>query len=272
MWYFLFLVAALFLLLVLFVAPGRSTAAQWAPFLKRAYAHRGLYSEDQNIPENSLAAFSAAKQAGYGVELDVQLTKDKQLVVFHDGSLLRACGVDARVDSKTYRELKKLSLFGTAHKIPLFQDVLREIDGEIPLIVELKGGGDRNMLCEASLRLLREYDGPFCVESFDPFIVYWFRRHAPDILRGQLSEQYRYSSKGIPWYLAILMSRLLSNLFVRPQFIAYRVGPRPLAVRLCECLGAMRVVWTVRPADNHETLIKSNDAVIFEYYLPPVSW
>ena len=276
MFLFLIIVSAAVLLffavLVLLVAPGRSTEKQRAPFMNRTFAHRGLFQADQSIPENSLAAFSAAKAAGYGVELDVQLTADRQIVVFHDAKLLRACGVDARVDSRTYAETQELPLFGTEHRMPLFSDVLCEIDGAIPIIVELKGGGEWKELCEKTLAMLRTYRGAFCVESFDPFIVRWFYKHAPDILRGQLSEQYCYSSKTLKWYLSFAMSRVLSNVFVRPQFIAYRVGPRPFAVRLAERLGAMRVTWTARPSDDHDVLTQINDAVIFEHYLPPVRW
>ena len=277
MWSFVIFGMIGFVLILLFVtlflvAPGKSTAAQRAPFMNRTYAHRGLYQKDQSIPENSLAAFAAAKAHGYGVELDVQLTSDKQIVVFHDASLLRACGVDARVDSKTYAETQQMPLFGTEHRMPLFSEVLREIDGAIPMIVELKSGGDWRGLCERALEMLRSYEGPFCVESFDPFVVQWFRKNAPDILRGQLSEQHRYSKKTLPLPVSFAMSRLLTNVFVRPQFIAYRVGPRPFAVRLCEKLGVMRVTWTAQPTDDHAVLTRENDAVIFEHYLPPVSW
>ena len=111
--------------LVFFIAPGRRNEAQRAPFMRRAFAHRGLYSEDQRVPENSLPAFRAAVEAGYGVELDVQLTRDKQVVVFHDDTLKRACGTDARVDAFSYAELtQRMRLFGTEQTIPLFSQVL----------------------------------------------------------------------------------------------------------------------------------------------------
>jgi len=268
----LLLCMVLFLLLVLLVAPGRSTAAQKEPFLNRAYAHRGLYSADQTVPENSLAAFSVAKTAGYGVELDVQLTADGQIVVFHDATLQRACGVNARVDSYTYVQLRQLRLFGTEHRIPLFSEVLCEIDGAIPVIVELKSGGNRKLLCERTLSMLRDYSGSYCVESFDPFIVRWFRIQAPDILRGQLSEQHCHSKNTLPFAVSAAMSRLFSNVLARPQFVAYRVGKKPFSVQLCERLGAMRVTWTAKPADDHALLTQQYDAIIFEHYLPPVHW
>ncbi len=250
------------------IMPSRSSKTQRAPFHGRTFAHRGLFSADQSIPENSLSAFRAAVEADYGVELDVQLTKDKQVVVFHDDDLKRVCGVDARVDAYTYEELKQMLLCATEERIPLFTEVLATIDGKIPMIVELKSGGDWKTLCPKTLDLLADYKGDYCVESFHPSLVRWFYLNAPQILRGQLSEAARYSRKGLPLYQAIMMSRLFTNILAHPQFIAYRVGPKCLSVRICECLGAMRVAWTARPTDDHAKLTRINDAIIFEHYRP----
>ena len=184
---------------VFLLAPGHASRRQKAPFLGMNFAHRGLHSRDKSVPENSIAAFRLAARAGYGVELDVQLTRDKQIVVFHDDTLLRACGVDARVDDYRWQELcEKMRLFGTEHTIPLFSQVLSVVRSQVPLIVELKTGGDWQGLCARVRDMLRSYEGPYCIESFDPHIVRWFYRNAPEILRGQLSEQ----SIHLPWLSA----------------------------------------------------------------------
>ncbi|MCE5188475.1 MAG: glycerophosphodiester phosphodiesterase [Eubacteriales bacterium] len=261
----LLLVAALWIALIL---PARSTKAQRAPFVRRMFAHRGLFSADQAVPENSLPAFRAAAAAGYGVELDVQLTKDKVVVVFHDDDLKRVCGVEARVDAYTFAELQAFPLLDTAERIPTFSDVLAVLDGKIPMIVELKSSGDWKTLCEKTLALLLEYRGDYCVESFHPLLVRWFYQHAPQILRGQLSEAARFSRKYVPWYQALMMSRLFTNILVHPQFIAYHIGPKCLSARLCEAMGAMRVAWTAHPADDQAKLTERNDAIIFEHYRP----
>ena len=268
MWITLAVLLVLITLWLALIMPARSTKAQRAPFCGRTFAHRGLFLKDQNTPENSLSAFRAAVEAGYGVELDVQLTRDKQVVVFHDDDLKRACGIDARVDAYSYDELRTLSLFGTGQRIPLFTDVLSTIDGMIPMIVELKSGGDWKTLCPKTLELLQAYKGDYCVESFHPLLVRWFYLNAPQILRGQLSEAARFSRKGLPLYQAIMMSRLFTNILTHPQFIAYRVGPKCLSVRICEWLGAMRIAWTARPTDDHTKLTRQNDAIIFEHYRP----
>jgi len=268
MWIALAVLLVLMTLWLALIMPARSTKAQRAPFRGRTFAHRGLFSADQSVPENSLPAFRAAVEADYGVELDVQLTRDKQVVVFHDDDLKRACGVAARVDAYSFEELQTHSLFGTTEKIPLFTDVLKTIDGKIPMIVELKSGGDWKALCPKTLALLTAYKGDYCVESFHPSLVRWFYRNAPGILRGQLSEAARYSRKGLPLHQAIMMSRLFTNILTHPHFIAYRVGPKCLSVRISEALGAMRVCWTARPTDDHAKLTRHNDAIIFEHYRP----
>ena len=268
MWIALTVLIVLTTIWLVLIMPARSTKAQRAPFQNRTFAHRGLFSPDQLIPENSLPAFRAAVEAGYGVELDVQLSKDKVVVVFHDDDLKRVCGIDARVDAYSFEELQTFSLLGTGERIPTFPDVLAVLDGKAPVIVEFKSGGDWKTLCEKTLALLNAYPGDYCVESFHPLLVRWFYQHAPKILRGQLSEAARFSKKYVPWYQSLMMSRLLTNILTHPQFIAYHIGPKCLSVRVSEALGAMRVAWTARPEHNHGKLTKQNDAIIFEHYRP----
>ena len=245
------------------VAPGGATKRQKAPFYGRSFAHRGLHSEDKTVPENSLEAFRLAAAAGYGAELDVQLTKDGQVVVFHDDTLDRVCGVPGRIDEKSFDELKLLRLCGTEQRIPLLTEALAVIRGKGPLIVELKDGKRNRELCEKTYAILADYEGQVCIESFNPMIVRWFRFHARDLVRGQLATTWKdYGSVAKP--TAFLLSRCLLNFLSRPQFIAYRVGIRPLTVHLSEALGAMRFGWTVR-SERHE---RHRDAVIFEFYRP----
>ena len=268
MWIALAVFIVLVIIWLMLIMPARSSKTQRAPFQNRTFAHRGLFEQDQSVPENSLEAFQNAVDADYGVELDVQLTKDKVVVVFHDDTLKRACGVEGRVDAYTFEELQAFPLFGSSHRIPTFTDVLGVLDGRIPVIVELKSGGDWKRLCELTLELLNGYQGDYCVESFHPLLVRWFYKHAPLILRGQLSEAFRFSKNYAPFYQSFMMSRLLTNLLTHPQFIAYHIGPKCLSVRIAEAMGAMKVAWTARPKDDHQALTKHNDAIIFEHYRP----
>ena len=254
---------------VALLAPGRATRRQKAPFWGVNFAHRGLHARDKSVPENSLEAFRLAARAGYGIELDVQLSRDGQVVVFHDDTLKRVCGVDARVDELDYAQLSQLKLCGHDTGIPLFSQVLDTVRGRSPLLVELKTGRHNRELCEKTYAMLEQYRGEVCMESFDPFIVAWFRFHAKDLLRGQLSMPGRYYEEDHrSKFQAFVLSRCLFNFLARPQFIAYRIGRQPLAVRLCQHLGAMKFGWTSHEPRNEQ----GRDAVIFEYYKPALKF
>ncbi|MCQ2451888.1 MAG: glycerophosphodiester phosphodiesterase [Oscillospiraceae bacterium] len=251
------------------IAPKKAQPQQKQAFKGLNIAHRGLYSRDQSIPENSLAAFRAAAEAGYGVELDVHLTADDRVVVHHDGNLKRLGGVDECIEDKTYKELKNIRLAGTDEAIPLLSEVF-SILGDLPVVLELKrslrGNGAR--LCEKTLQLIRTYPGPVCVESFDPTMIRWFKKNAPDLLRGQLSGQTKHLSQDVPTPLAYILSHCMMNFLSRPNFIAYRIGKKPMLVKLSEKLGAMPVAWT-----SHDTEAeKKHDTVIFEHYLPRIRY
>ena len=248
------------------VAPGRATSAQKAPFVDRNYAHRGLHRQDKSVPENSLAAFRAAVEYGYGVELDVHLSADGALVVFHDDTLERVCGVPGAIEEKSLAELRQLRLCGTEYGIPTLEEVLDVLGGRVPLILEIKRGSRNRELCEKTYAVLRTYAGPVCIESFDPFIVRWFRRNAPELLRGQLSLPPKDYGDSTTKLNAFLAGNLLTNVLCRPQFIAYQIGEKPLTVRLCERMGAIRAAWTSRAWDQED----KNDMVIFEHYRPGV--
>lgn len=271
------LAALLLAALVCFLVwPGRALPAQKAAFAGVNCAHRGLHTKDKAVPENSLAAFRAAVDAGYGMELDIQLSKDGAVVVFHDDTLERVCGMRGRVDAFTLQQLGEMRLCGTAERIPLFTEVLDAVAGRAPMIVELKSGPRNDELCEKGLRLLRGYQqrypqAAFCVESFDPRIVAWFRKNAPDILRGQLAHPAKeYAHMSFP--LRFALANLLGNAAARPQFVAYEYGPKAPGARLCEALGAVRVCWTVRSAADGDAAQRQNDTVIFEHYRPAPRW
>jgi len=248
------------------VAPGRIDEAKKKEFRGRNIAHRGLHSSENGIPENSLAAFDLAAESGYGIELDVRLTADGRVVVFHDEDTERICGVPGSVSDMTWSELKKLRLLGTSQSIPLFSEVLSTIDGRGPIVVEIKRCQNNRELCERTLEMIRCYSGSICIESFDPTIVAWFRKKAPDILRGQLTCPCAGMKGEAPMVAAFLMAHGLLNFITRPHFIAHSIGKKSILIKLSEKMGAMRAAWTVRN-DSYE---ESNDIVIFEGYKPRV--
>ena len=264
---FLWVLAVCIVLLWLFLRPGRYGEAQKQLVYGVNHAHRGLHTKDKTVPENSLPAFRAAAEAGYGVELDIQLSRDGQVVVFHDDTLDRVCGVHGRVDEFTFEELRGMRLCGTQETIPMLTEVFEVMGGRTPMIIELKTGRRNDELCEKGLALMRAYNGPYCIESFDPRIVRWFRKNAKDVLRGQLSDA-PASFRDEPKPLAFALGCLFTNVLARPQFIAYGPGKKPWTARLAEAMGAIRVCWTVRPEDDINAKEAENDAVIFEFYHP----
>ena len=264
-------IGVLLLLIWFCVKPGRLSAAQAAPFYGVNHAHRGLYAQDQSVPENSLPAFAAAAEKGYGMELDIQLSLDGEVVVFHDDTLARMCGIGGRVDAFPLARLREMPLAGTAERMPLQTEVFDTVAGKAPIIIELKTGPRNEELCRKGLALMRayqkQYGGAFCVESFDARIVAWFRKNAPDILRGQLTDSPRALGSGHP-VLDFIAGNLLSNVIARPQFIAHGPGRKTALARFAEACGAMSVYWTARPGDDAAALEEYYDAVIFEHYAP----
>ena len=219
----LLVLAVLFLLLLLLLRPDPSARKKMAPFVGRRYAHRGLHCAQDGIPENSLPAFRRAVEAGYGIELDLHLTTDGRLVVFHDDTLDRVCGVTGRVDEKSYAELQQLRLLGTEERIPLFSEVLDIVAGKIPMIVEVKYQKNYPALCEKMMSQLRDYTGLYCVESFHPQVILWMKNHAPAVARGLLSDRYTEGEGNMTRLTPATWAsqQLLFNWLTAPDFIAY---------------------------------------------------
>lgn len=234
------------------------------------YAHRGLH--DKNAPENSLAAFEKAVQAGYGIELDVRVTRDNVLVVHHDETLKRSCDDDRRVCDVPLSDLQQLSLFGTKEYIPTFDEVLALVNGRVPLIVELKTDFANKELAEQVYERLKRYHGVYCVESFDPFAVRWFKKNAPNVVRGQLA--FMPSLKGQPAVEAIkrvALGYLLVNFLSRPDFIAYGYETDTnLSFRfVANVFRPLLAAWTVKNGEVYNELQKYYDIQIFEQFRAP---
>ena len=233
------------------------------------YAHRGLHG--QGVPENSMTAFCRAKDAGYGIELDVHLMKDGQPAVTHDSSLDRCAGVDVRIEDLTAQDLEHYRLEGTEEMIPLFSQVLDAIHGAVPLIVELKSDkANYAALCGAVCKLLDTYGGVYCVESFDPRCVFWLRKHRKDIVRGQLVKNYFRDDSALPGFLKFALRHQLFNVFTNPDFVAYRFSDRKTVSNfLCRKIwGVQGVTWTLQNQEDFTLACKENWIPIFENFKP----
>lgn len=233
------------------------------------YAHRGLHDNQTDAPENSMKAFRKAVDCGYGIELDVQLTRDRIPVVFHDESLKRVCGVSGNVRDYTYAELQKLNLCNSTEHIPLFIDFLQLVNGKVPLIVEIKSHEPVDPLCNIIDNYLLDYKGAYCVESFDPRVVKWYKDHRPEVIRGQLSTDFTTPEKHEKFYEK-WVHYLLTNCICRPDFIAYdHQHKNNISRLLCKNLfGALGVTWTVKSQEELDNCKKDFSLFIFEGFIP----
>lgn len=236
------------------------------------YAHRGLYDKAAGIPENSLSAFSRAVAHGFGVELDVHLLRDGTLAVFHDSDIRRMTGRAGYLEDLSAEELGDYPLDGTGETIPQFCDVLALFeDTGLPIIVELKSFRDNYAaLTERTMRELDKFRVVYCVESFDPRCVAWVRKHRPEVIRGQLSQNFLKDRGKLSLPMAFATTHLLSNIMVQPDFVAYRFKDRKeWAPRLCRRIyGAQRVYWTIRSKEELSIAESDGAIAIFEHFLP----
>ena len=233
----------------------------------RHYAHRGLYDNRTSAPENSMEAFRFAVEAGYGIEMDVQLSKDNVPVVFHDKTLKRMCGKEGYVWDYTLEELQKNTLADSTQTIPTFEEVLELIDGKVPLIIEYKMDNPNTKVCELGDKLLSDYQGVYCIESFHPKVLMWYRKNRPDVVRGQLSMDFSKDEKyNAPYFF--VMTYLLSNFITRPDFIAYDYKDEHiLSRRICKKIGGLAVAYTIKNQEAYEKVKDKFDLFIFDSFI-----
>lgn len=262
---FFLLCAALYLFF--FLRPAKRPA-DTDPSLSAHYAHRGYHNA--KLPENSPAAFRNAVGHGYGIELDLQLSADGEVMVFHDYTLDRMTGETGKLADRTAAELAALRLLTrdgvrTEEPIPTLEEVLAIVDGKVPLLIELKGENFDTSLCPAADRILQSYRGAYCVESFNPLLIGWYKTNRPDVYRGLLyTDVFREKSKS---FLNLLLSCMMLNFLARPHFIAYdgRYPNKLPVVLTTKLFGADHFIWTVRAEEERG---KAGEHMIFENITP----
>lgn len=250
----------IFIILILFLISPATPRPEAKFFCGKMYAHRGL--QGKGAPENSIAAFRRARAEGFGVELDVRLSADGKAVVFHDSDLLRMCASNEEVRDLTTEQLSHFHLLETEERVPTLREALEALGG-VPVICEIKVPADPrelSTLCTQAEKDLRTYAGKYCVESFSPFAVRWFYKHAPDIVRGQLAE-----SAARPSLSRILAANLCFNFLSRPDFVAYNCrDTRPPGFQTMRLFGIPLVAWTIRSEEELTKAEKIFDSFIFE--------
>ena len=255
-----------------FLRPGREHQEEIAVLSAVDYAHRGLHDAKTGIPENSLAAFRRAAEQGFGMELDVHLTKDGEFVVIHDHDTVRMTGYVGKVEEMTLAELRGLKLADTDEPIPTFREVLDCVDGKVPLLIEIKPlRYNMEELTEKVCTALAEYKGPYCIECFDPRVVALLRRNHPEIVRGQLLMYLHKNNEfSQPAVVDFSLRNLLTNFWTRPDFITYHFPEKKnLTLRLCRKLfHVWELDWTVTDEIQYQAVKQDGCTAIFEQFIP----
>ena len=262
----LILLTLLILIYLYLILPRYNHQEAWKSLSDYRYAHRGLHNE--LAPENTLAAFQLAIDHGYGFELDVQRTKDNILVVLHDHNLKRTCGLDKEINELTYDQIKELKVFNSDQHIPLFEEVLTLVSGKVPMIIEIKQNSKDPTTCELTAKYLDNYQGAFCIESFHPYAVKWFKEYRPEWIRGQLAADFsKDDTKSI--FLSFVLENLLLNFMTRPDFVAYEVDDKDMfSFKFYrKILKGGSALWTIRDPHTYQSVKDQHDTVIFENFI-----
>lgn len=251
-------------------------APDW--LIARPIAHRGLHKARDGVIENSIGAARAAIAAGYGVECDVQATRDGDLVVFHDDTLDRLTAHAGRVVDYDASELARLALNGAQEAIPTFSAFLREIAGRTPLVVELKSRFDGDLTAaRRAADLLAAYDGPVAIESFDPEPIAFLRAHAQSLNLAHLPlgivGEAAYEEKHWPMLSPAQRAEMTHFLHYQrtlPDFISWNAADLPHAIPFLArmALGVPVTAWTVRSPAQAATVAQWADQIVFENFTP----
>lgn len=224
-------------------------------------AHRGYYN-NKDIPENSLKSFKNALKYNYIIEFDIHLLKDNNIVVFHDDNLKRLTGINKNLKDLTYDDIKDITLLETKEKIPLFKDVLRLINGSVPIIVEFKSDRKVGLLEKEAMKLLKDYKGFYAIKSFHPGIVYYFKRHYPEVIRGQLS--YDFADAKTNKFGKYVMRNMFFNFLTKPDFVSYGTSTLPIK-KLNKWKKKFFILgWTIKNKKDYDNYSKLFDNVICE--------
>ena len=239
--------------------PPKPERVDW--LREHEYAHRGLHLA--GVPENSLSASAGAIARGMGIECDVQRSRDGQAVVFHDSKLDRLTAESGMVAALTAAELGKITLSGGEDTIPTLSQLLAQIDGKVPLLIEIKSPRHSRTrigaLCLAVKRSLEGYLGPHAIMSFDPRAVRWFATHAPMTVRGLVVTEENGKT------LIGMIKRRLSLWAAKPDFLAYDVRDLPSRFAAAQRKrGLPLLTWTVKTPELRERALAHADAPIAE--------
>lgn len=222
-------------------------------------AHRGLHNE-YTVPENSILAFKKAIENGYGIELDVRITKDNQVVVFHDKNLKRLFNSSKIIQDLNYDTLKEFKLYDTSEHIPLLKDVLELVDGKVPLLIEIKNYGISGNFEQLVYDVIKDYKGKLAICSFTPNVVSWFLKNHPRIKRGLIFGD--LNSLEIQYHSCIFLYRYFK---LKPHFVSLdSLLLDTFIINICRFFKIPSVSWIIKTDDKAKDALSKVDNIIFE--------
>jgi len=233
---------------------------------KAPIAHRGLHTDQ--IPENSLASFSNAILHGYAIEIDVRMTDDKVAVVFHDETLKRMTNCDGYLSSLKSSELGNYNLLKTDEKIPTLEETLKLVDGQVPLLIELKTFTNVGALEQAVIDVLKGYKGDFAVQSFNPYSVAYFKNKAPGFLRGLIAMNFTKEEQP-NFFKRVMLSKMKLNHIAKPDFITFRGSDLPN--KYAAKSGLPVIAFTIKSNGELEKVIPHCNNIVFEKFVPQIT-
>lgn len=255
------IIGAILLLFLIMLLPAKQRKDM--VWMKKYTAHRGCFTQDQSIPENSLAAFKEAINRNMNIELDVRLDKDGELIVFHDATLDRMCDVIGQVESLDHAQMSQWFLKDSMEKIPTLKQVLDLVDGKVGLIIEIKPTKQIERVCKNVCTMLDQYPGKFAVCSFHPMIVFYFKKHRPQYIRGQIIEPF-FGKKDVSLFNKFFLLINGYNLMTQCNFVSYKFNLAPY-FRWMRFLSGYMIVWAIKDdwwLKRHE---KKYDGIIVEH-------
>ena len=232
--------------------------------LENLIAHRGFF--DEISPENSLSAFQKAIDNGYAIECDLHLTQDGTVVIIHDDTTARTTSQDKYVAHLTQKDLQEIKLNNSEEHIPTLKEVLDLVDCKTPILFEIKNNGKVGELESAVWETLKEYKGEYAIESFNPYVLKWFKDNAPNVIRGQLSSKLK--DVKLPFFKKLALKRMMFNKITEPDFIAYNFEDLPYKPVSKSELPI--ISWTIRSQEEYLKAIQISDNVIFESFKPKI--
>lgn len=228
---------------------------------KRIISHRGIH-DNKKIYENTLEAIKLAQEKNYIIEIDIHITKDDKIIVFHDYNTKRITKQDMIIEKSNYKDLNNQNII----HIPTLEEVLEQVNGIVPLLIEIKQPNKVGKLEQKLMQILKNYKGDYAIQSFNPYVLLWFKKNHPKILRGQLSCSYK--NKRLNKLTKIILKNMLLNKLTTPDFITYKYNELSISkIKKYQKKNIKVLGWTLTSKEEYKKYKEIYDNLICEKFV-----